>query len=148
MSINEEKELTTSNVKGNVTSSKDQGATNVALGNDSNKNKLSEIQIQNYKAGYGKIYKIDVTIEPDDETTLEYEFIFKKPQQASFDRYMRSMNSSPMKAARTFINDNIIQEQKDNIEEIAKEYPAMIITINEKLLFALGLGKETNIKKL
>lgn len=118
------------------------------LDNDLNKNKLTEAQIEDYKARYGKIYKIDVTIEPDDETTLEHEFVFKKPQQASFDRYMRSMNNSPMKAARTFINDNIIQEQKDMLEEIAKEYPAMVITINEKLLFALGLGKETNIKKL
>lgn len=142
MEKNLEKEISTSNSK--VT--KEQLTTsNVS---DSNKNKLSEAQIEDLKTRYGKIYKIDVTIEPDDETTLENEFVFKKPQQASFDRYMRSMNNSPMKAARTFINDNIIQEQKDMFEEIAKEYPAMAITINEKLLFALGLGKETNIKKL
>lgn len=111
-------------------------------------NKLTDTQIQDYKSRYGKIYKIDVTIEPDDETTLEYEFIFKKPVQASFDRYMRSMNNSPMKAARTFINDNIIPEQKEKLDEVTKEYQAMIITINEKLLFALGLGKDSSIKKL
>lgn len=110
--------------------------------------KIAEGEVQDYKTRYGKIYQVDVTLEPDDETTLNYSFIFKKPVQASFDRYMRSMNNSPMKAARVFINDNIIPEQKDKIDEIAKEYPAMIITINEKLLFALGLGKETNIKKL
>lgn len=130
------------------TNSKNEIVAIIGEDNSSNKNKLSEVQIQDYKGRYGKIYQIDVTIEPDDETTLENEFVFKKPQQASFDRYMRSMNNSPMKAARTFINDNIIQEQKDMFEEIAKEYPAMVITINEKLLFALGLGKETNIKKL
>ena len=148
MNIDLEKEVSANNIKVNTINPKHQAATSAVLENDSNKNKLSETQIEDYKARYGKIYLIDVIIEPDDETTLENEFVFKKPQQASFDRYMRSMNNSPMKAARTFINDNIIQEQKDMFEEIAKEYPAMVITINEKLLFALGLGKETNIKKL
>lgn len=115
---------------------------------NSTTNKLTDAEIELYKAKYGKIYKIDITIEPDDETTLEYEFVFKKPQQASFDRYMRSMNNSPMKAARTFINDNIIEEQQDKLNNVTREYQAMIITINEKLLFALGLGKDSSIKKL
>lgn len=116
--------------------------------NKVNKSKISEGKIQDYKDRYGKVYKIDVTIEPDDDTTLEYEFVFKKPQQASFDRYMRTMNSSPMKAARTFISDNIIPELESVLNDVTKEYPAIIITINEKLLFSLGLGKESNIKKL
>lgn len=119
-----------------------------AVESNLSKNKLTEIQIEDYKARYGKIYKIDVTIEPDDETTLDHEFVFKKPQQASFDRYMRTMNSSPMKAARTFISDNIVTELQGVLDEVIKEYPAIIITINEKLLFSLGLGKEANIKKL
>lgn len=142
------KEVTANNSSENGGNLKVKTAAGVISDNDANKNKLTEAQTEDYKSRYGKIYQIDVTIEPDDETTLEYEFVFKKPQQASFDRYMRSMNNSPMKAARTFINDNIIQEQKDVLEEVTKEYPAMVITINEKLLFALGLGKETNIKKL
>lgn len=123
---------------------------NGVVGEDNkiNKSKISEAQIQDYKCRYGKVYKIDVTIEPDDDTTLEYEFVFKKPQQASFDRYMRTMNSSPMKAARTFISDNIILELESVLNDVTKEYPAIIITINEKLLFSLGLGKESNIKKL
>lgn len=136
------------NSKETVKNAKEDTVTSITENIVKGVNKLTEAQINDYKARHGKIYQIDVTIEPDDETTLEYEFIFKKPMQASFDRYMRSMNNSPMKAARTFINDNIVSEQKEKIEEIAKEYPAMIISINEKLMFALGLSKETNIKKL
>lgn len=146
--MNLEDENYIGNAEETITNSKNEVIAAV-LGETENStdNKLTDTQIESYKAKYGKIYKIDITIEPDDETTLEYEFVFKKPQQASFDRYMRSMNNSPMKAARTFINDNIIAEQQDKLNNVIREYQAMIITINEKLLFALGLGKDSSIKK-
>lgn len=105
-------------------------------------------KVEEYKDKYGKIYNVQVTVEPDDDTTLEYSFIFKKPIQASFDRYMRSMSNSPMKAARTFINDNVISEHKESLDKAIQEYPALVITVSDKLLSALGLGKESNIKKL
>lgn len=110
--------------------------------------KFTESQLEELKSKYGKLYQIKTVLEPDDETAIEKTFIFKKPKTISFDRYMKTVSTNTTKAAKQFMNDNIIPEQKTQLAEVANEYPAIIISINEKLLYALGMSKETDIKKL
>lgn len=103
---------------------------------------------EKYKATGKKVYEVTITIQEDDENQKELGFIFRKPNTASYDRYMKTTSASPTKAIRTFIQDNIVEEQADELKNVVEEYPAASISIGEKLLYMLGLSKETSVKKL
>lgn len=53
-----------------------------------------------------------------------------------------------MKALKTFAMDNICEEQYKKLGDALEEYPAMCISLGEKLLNMLGLSKDTAVKKL
>lgn len=91
---------------------------------------------------------ISTSLSPDDDTEIELNFIFKKPGTASYDRYVKTATVSSSKALKTFIKDNIIEEQKEDLELVNEEYPAASISVGEKLLYMLGLSKDTSVKKL
>lgn len=105
-------------------------------------------EVEGYKAKYGKVYQVGITVQPDDFTTLEFEYIFKKPNTASFDRYVKSASQSSTKALKMFILDNIIEEQSAKLEKDLEEYPALALSVGEKLLNMLGLSKDINLKLL
>lgn len=44
--------------------------------------------------------------------------------------------------------DNIHPDQRETLEADFKEYPAMALSVGEKLLAMLGLSKATAVKKL
>ena len=104
--------------------------------------------VETYKAKYGKVYRVKATIEPDDSTTVELDYFFKKPATASYDRYVKSTSQSPTKALKAFVLDNIIEEQAQKIEADLEEYPALALSVGEKLLNMLGLSKDINLKLL
>lgn len=106
---------------------------------------LSEVE-KKYK-GTGACL-ISTSLSPDDDTEIELNFVFKKPGTASYDRYVKTASVSSSKALKTFIKDNIIEEQKEDLELVNEEYPAVSISVGEKLLYMLGLSKDTSVKKL
>ena len=101
-----------------------------------------------YKEMDGKIYEIETSIQEDDENETEFDFIFRKPGTPSYDRYVKTSGTSGTKALRTFVLDNICEEQRDELKSTLEEYPAMAISLGEKLLNMLGLSKDTTVKKL
>ncbi len=101
-----------------------------------------------YKEIDGKIYEIVTSIQEDDENETEFDFIFRKPGTPSYDRYVKTSGTSGTKALRTFVTDNICDEQRDELKDVLEEYPAMAISLGEKLLNMLGLSKDTTVKKL
>lgn len=101
-----------------------------------------------YKNSGEKVYLIINNIQLDDDTEIVFEYLFKKPKTASYDRYIKTINSSASKAAAMFTTDNVVPEQRDILRETLVEYPAMAITFAEKLLKILGLADSTSIKKL
>jgi hypothetical protein len=103
---------------------------------------------EKYKKLDGKIYEITTAFNPDDENEESFDFIFRKPTTASYDRYVKTSGTSGTKALRTFVLDNICDEQRDELGEALEEYAAMAISLGEKLLNMLGLSKETSVKKL
>ncbi len=105
-------------------------------------------EFESYKAKYGKLYRVSATIEPDDSTTVELTYLFKKPATASYDRYVKSTAQSPTKALKAFVLDNIIEEQHQRLEIDLEEYPALALSVGEKLLGMLGLSKDINLKLL
>jgi hypothetical protein len=109
--------------------------------------KLEELR-EAYKSTGKKVYEVTITIEEDDESKKELGFIFRKPNTASYDRYMKMASASSTKAIRTFIQDNIVPEQEEELRDVVEEYPASAISIGEKLLYMLGLSKATSVKKL
>lgn len=100
------------------------------------------------KKKYGKVYEIGATIEVDDETTLDLTYYFKRPSTASYDRYVKSASQSATKALKTFLFDNVVSECESKLMADLEEYPAMSLSIGEKLLGMLGLSKQTNLKML
>lgn len=115
---------------------------------NSTDNKNEQAQVEDFKAKYGKVYRVNATIGPDDSTTVELEYFFKKPQTASYDRYVKGTSQSPTKALKTFVLDNVVDEQTAKLEADLEEYPALSLSVGEKLLNMLGLSKDINLKQL
>lgn len=101
-----------------------------------------------YKEMDGKIYEIVTSIQEDDENEKEFDFIFRKPGTPSYDRYVKTSGTSGTRALKTFVLDNICEEQHKELKDVLEEYPAMAIGLGEKLLNMLGLSKDTTVKKL
>lgn len=101
-----------------------------------------------YKEKDGKIYEITTILHPDDDSEVELDFIFRKPGTPSYDRYVKTSGISGTRALKTFVLDNICDEQREELKGVLEEYPAMAISLGEKLLDMLGLSKETQVKKL
>ncbi len=101
-----------------------------------------------YKEKDGKIYEIKTSIQEDDENEKSFDFIFRKPGTPSYDRYVKTSGVSGTKALKTFVLDNICDEQREELKAALEEYPAMAISLGEKLLNMLGLSKDTMVKKL
>lgn len=108
----------------------------------------SGMKTEALKEKYGKIYQMDLTLNPDDDTEVELSYIFKKPTTASYDRYVKTASNGMTKALKTFMFDNIIPEHRENLETDLEEYPALTLSAGEKLLSMLGLSKSANLMKL
>ncbi len=104
--------------------------------------------LEEIKARYGKVYQVKATVAPDDETEIEMDYIFKKPTTASFERYLKTAGTAGIKALKALLFDNIVDEQREKLTEDLEEYPALALSVGEKLLAMLGLTKSTNLTKL
>ena len=103
---------------------------------------------EKYGSGENKIYEVTTTVQVDDETEEQFTFLFHKPKPASYDRYVKTISNSVTKASKSFVFDNIVDEQKAELKETVEEYPAMTISLADKLLRMLGLADTTSVKKL
>lgn len=108
--------------------------------------------VENLKEKYSgtdeKIYTVTTTVQVDDDTEEEFSYLFRKPKPASYDRYVKTISNSVTKASKSFVFDNIIEEQKDELKKTVEEYPAITISLVDKLLRMLGLADTTSVKKL
>lgn len=95
-----------------------------------------------------KIYTVTTTVHVDDDTEEEFSYLFRKPKPASYDRYVKTISNSVTKASKSFVFDNIIDEQRDELKKTVEEYPAITISLADKLLRMLGLADTTSVKKL
>lgn len=95
-----------------------------------------------------KIYTVTTTVQVDDDTEEEFSYLFRKPKPASYDRYVKTISNSVTKASKSFVFDNIIEEQRDELKKTVEEYPAITISLADKLLHMLGLADTTSVKKL
>ena len=94
-----------------------------------------------------KIYTVTTTVQVDDDTEEEFSYLFRKPKPA-YDRYVKTISNSVTKASKSFVFDNIIDEQRDELKKTVEEYPAITISLADKLLRMLGLADTTSVKKL
>lgn len=93
-------------------------------------------------------YIVSTNVSQDDDMDRTFEFLFNEPKPASYDRYVKTASVSSTKAMKTFVLDNICMEQRDDLEEKLEAYPAMGISLGEKLLYMLGLSKTTSVRRL
>lgn len=119
----------------------------VASGEAKKKVEMEKLRSK-YKEADGKIYEIETSIQEDDENETTLDFIFRKPGTPSYDRYVKTSGTSGTKALKVFVTDNICEEQREELKAAMEEYPALAISLGEKLLNMLGLSKDTTVKKL
>ena len=74
--------------------------------------------------------------------------LFRKPTMASYDRCVKTSANSPTKETRAFVIDNIVPEQLDALADDIEEYPAISMSLTDKLFALLGLSKDISVKKL
>ena len=65
-----------------------------------------------------------------------------------YSEQLRKQRRKLHRRQRTFAFDNIIDEQRDELKDTLEEYPAMAISLADKLLRMLGLADTTSVKKL
>lgn len=94
-----------------------------------------------------KLYTIIANLAEDDDTDIEVEFLFKKPSNGSYDRYLKTVSTSMSKASKAFVMDNIIEEQKAELKEMLVDYPALAISISGKFMSMLGMADSVSVKK-
>lgn len=116
-----------------------------AKGTENKAKKVEELKEQ-YSGE--KIYVVTNNVQVDDDTEEEFTYLFRKPKPASYDRYVKTISNSASKASKTFAFDNIVDEQRENLKRDLDEYPAMAISLADKLLRMLGLADTTSVKKL
>ena len=104
--------------------------------------------IDDLKVKYGKVYKVCTTVDPDDDTTVNLEYIFKKPSIASYDRYVKTASKGATKALQQFLFDSVTDEYKARLESDLEEYPALALTIGLKLLIMMLLDKDVYLTRL
>lgn len=107
-----------------------------------------EVLKRKYSGTEEKIYTVTTTVQVDDDTDEEFTYLFMKPKPASYDRYVKTISNSVTKASKSFVFDNIIDEQRDELKKTVEEYPAITISLADKLLRMLGLADTTSVKKL
>lgn len=101
------------------------------------------------KEKYGKIYEITVTVDEDDESEgRSLSFLFKKPSVTSFNRYLKTASKDMAKSTGVFVQDNIIEEQASALKKECDAYPALALSIGQKLLNALGLSDNINFRQI
>jgi len=97
------------------------------------------------KAKYPKVYRVDAEI---DDIEKEFIFYFKKPTPASFNIVIKNMSKRSLAAMKLFTLESIVSEQKQEYEEVIEEYPALAMSVGQKLLGLLGLSDNISLKKL
>lgn len=114
---------------------------------ETEKNKVDALK-KKYKEEGWEVYEVITTVQVDDDTEEEFSFLFRKPKTASYDRYVKTISNSATKASSSFVFDNIVDEQKEDLKKTVKKYPAITISLADKLLRMLGLADTTSVKKL
>lgn len=97
----------------------------------------------------GKVYKVGVTVPIDDESEQEFSYFFKRPSVPSYDRYIKTASKVGItKASKAFMQDAVVEEDRERLTADMEEYPGVAITIGNKLTELLGLTDGVNLKKL
>lgn len=110
---------------------------------------LEASKAEEMKAKYGRVYRTGIMIPVDDDSSQEFSYYFKRPTIPSYDRYVQSGSKVGItKASRAFLLDNVVDEDRDRLLEDLEEYPAVAISVSNKLLEILGLAQDVNLKKL
>lgn len=93
-------------------------------------------------------YVVSTSLSQDDEMEEEWNFLFREPSSASYDRYAKTASSSSSKAMKAFCLDNIHPDQRVDLDDKLSKFPALGISLGEKLLYMLGLSKTTRVRRL
>ncbi len=106
--------------------------------------------VEELKKKYGKLYQVSSVFSDDDDADEEITvtFLFQKPKTATLNRYLKTASKNMTAATAAFLMDNIVPEQKEELQKRMEEYPALGLGIGQKLLSVLGLSDNVNLTKL
>ncbi len=114
-------------------------------------NKVSDAEVDEAKKDAKdkgiKICFIEVTLDDD----LQFEGIFREPNNAVVTRYVSQANnpkSDGMAHHNAFVRDCIITPTRDEYFELLKERPALSLSISPRLIEGHGLANDSKKKSL
>ena len=96
---------------------------------------------EKYKTTGGKAYEVKVSFNEDDDEEKTYDFIFKRPNTASYDRYVKTSAASTSKALKMFLLDNICLEQEKIWKKHWKNIRLCQLVSAKSFLICLGLAR-------
>lgn len=101
------------------------------------------------KAKYGTLYEIGVTVDADDETEgRAITFLFRKPNVAAFNRYLKNAKKNMTASTTVFTTDCIIEEQAEQYKAECDRYPGLALNMGSKLLETIGMGDAVNFRRI
>lgn len=114
---------------------------------ETEKERLGKLK-RKYSESGEKVFEVTNTFEIDDDREESFTFLLKKPKTASYERYVKTVSNSSTKANKMFVLENAVEEQKEYLSATLEDYPALGLSLAEKLLHMMGLASTTTIKKL
>lgn len=100
------------------------------------------------KAKYGKVYRLEQPIFEDDDHDRMVTLYFKRPLPSSFDRYVKNIPQSAIRASKAFLLDSVTDESRDMLVAELVDNPGMAMSIASKLTDLLGMSNGINLKLL
>lgn len=96
----------------------------------------------------GKEYQVKVTLEPYDDNVVDLAYTFRRPTAAAFDRYIKGVSASMTRSMRTFLLDSVAPKDAERLQSDLEEWPALALSLGERLMALLGMAKDTNLQRL
>ena len=111
-----------------------------------NREEITELR-EELKGSGKEYYEVSMNLQPDDDTEIEKTYFFEKPKTPVYDRYVKTVSASASKAMKIFCEETVCDQQREELKSDFEKYPAMPLSIGEKLMAMLGLAKVSTVKK-
>jgi hypothetical protein len=101
---------------------------------------LTKEQIEQWKAQYGEVYKIQTDTDNPNEKPLV--FYFQKPARTHFSRFIKDSMKDAYKAMHTMINDLALHPSKEKLAQIFQEKPGLVVAVGNELNKIIGVSED------
>lgn len=103
------------------------------------KSEVTKEQIDQWKAQYGEVYKIEIDTDNLEEKKV---FYFQKPARTNFSRFIKDSMKDAYKAMHTMVNDLALYPSKEKLAKIFQEKPGLVVAVGNELNKIVGVSED------